>query len=89
MIYKECSYIFHGILNFIIITTEIVFSSAIFALLLFYYPKIFLVLFFLILFTILFYNQFTKKLKDLSKQRQLGDQLLIKELIMVLMVLEK
>ena len=81
MIYKECSYIFHGILNFIIITTEIVFSSAIFALLLFYYPKIFLVLFFLILFTILFYNQFTKKkLKDLSKQRQLGDQLLIKRI---------
>ena len=33
MIYKECSYIFHGILNFIIITTEVIFSSAIFALL--------------------------------------------------------
>ena len=79
MIYKECSYIFHGILNFIIITTEIVFSSAIFV---YYYFIIqnFLVLFFLILFTILFYNQFTKKTQRFIKTTSIRDQLLIKRI---------
>tara|TARA_B100001057_G_scaffold499059_1_gene608214 strand:- start:4566 stop:6296 length:1731 start_codon:yes stop_codon:yes gene_type:complete len=81
LVYKECSYIFHGILNFIVLITELIFSSAIFMLILFYYPKIFLILFFTILSTIILYNQFTKKkLNHLSEQRQAGDQLLIKRI---------
>lgn len=78
LVYKECSYIFHGVLHFISLVTEAIFTSAICFLIIFYYPKIFAILSLSIFGTMILYHLFTKKiLTRLSKERQEGDQHLI------------